>query len=89
MKVRLRISPWWYVDFRPLALRVNCDRLIESIWRARVARNPKEIARLRNAPAAVPPKHRCGDIDCMTCWDAGVRYADHQQQKRMEDWFHG
>lgn len=49
MKVTVRISPWWYVDFRPLALHVNRDRLIERIWRSRVARNPKEIARLRNA----------------------------------------
>jgi hypothetical protein len=47
MKVRLRISQHWGVDFRPLAAHVNHDALIEKAWRARVANNPKEIARLK------------------------------------------
>lgn len=46
MKISLRISPHWGTDFRPLAAYVNRDSLIEKAWRARVARNPKEIARL-------------------------------------------
>lgn len=27
----------------------------------------------------------CGDMDCLECWNAGVRYADYQQRKRLED----
>lgn len=46
MKISLRISPHWGTDFRPLAAYVNRDSLIEKAWRAWVARNPKEIARL-------------------------------------------
>lgn len=32
-----------------------------------------------------PKACRCGDIDCMACWDAGVRYADYEKQKRLEE----
>jgi hypothetical protein len=42
----LKISPHWGVDFRPLAAYVNRDAMIEAKWRANVAKNPKEIARL-------------------------------------------
>lgn len=36
-------------------------------------------------PAPRPKACNCGDIDCMACWDAGVRYADYEKQKRLED----
>lgn len=32
-----------------------------------------------------PKACNCGDIDCMACWDAGVRYADYQKQKALEE----
>lgn len=43
-------------------------------------------------PASAPPPPirqrpnacNCGDIDCMVCWNAGVRYADYEKQKRLE-----
>jgi len=46
MNIKLRISPHWLVDFRPLATHVNHDAIIERLWRARVARNRKEVARV-------------------------------------------
>jgi hypothetical protein len=43
---------------------------------------------LRTKPVEVvgPPANscRCNKVDCMECWDAGVRYADYRKQKRLE-----
>ena len=39
---------------------------------------------LPNAPEHRAPRHpaRC---DCMECWNAGQRYAEYLEQKRLED----
>lgn len=28
--------------------------------------------------------HRCDDIRCVTCWNAGQRYAEYQKVRAME-----
>jgi hypothetical protein len=31
-----------------------------------------------------PEKHRCNDPRCVTCWNAGQRYAEYRKQKALE-----
>lgn len=45
---------------------------------------------LRHKPLGVGPLTpentcRCNKIDCMECWNAGVRYADYRKQKKLEE----
>ena len=47
MRTILKVNRYWGMDLRPLAAYVNHDAVIERQWRAKVANNPKEIARLR------------------------------------------
>lgn len=46
---------------------------------------PKEPLGEKPAHTQRPKACNCGDIDCLECWNAGVRYADYLQQKRMEE----
>lgn len=33
----------------------------------------------------LPEKHRCNLLDCVECWNTGVRYADYRKAKRLQE----
>ncbi len=46
----------------------------------------QEIVRVEMKPLPPPAKpHRCDSLDCVSCWNAGQRYADYRKAKRLED----
>jgi hypothetical protein len=53
MKVRLSLRDT--LDRRSMEQLFRADELLESIWRSRVARNPKEIARKQKEEQAALP----------------------------------
>lgn len=34
----------------------------------------------------LPETHRCNSLDCIECWNAGVRYADYLKAHKLENW---
>lgn len=43
----------------------------------------QEIVRVV-VPASKPViQHRCDGIDCLTCWNAGVRYEDYLKNREL------